>query len=150
MGCGLNALLAQRSANLHGILNGIDPELWNPANDPHLATHFSAQDVAGKREVKAALLKEFGLPAERIERPLIGVVARLAKQKGLDLLSQNPPQFLDLDATLIVAGDGNPQEEDFFAGWRRPILPGWLSESASHRSKPPNSCRVGCISNAKP
>lgn len=114
LGCGLDAVLARRSANLHGILNGIDPELWNPSNDPHLAAHFSAADVAGKREVKAALLKEFGLPAERMERPLIGIVARLAKQKGLDLLSQNPPQFLDLDATLIVAGDGNPQEEDFF------------------------------------
>ena len=70
--------------------------------------------MAGKRICKAALLNEFGLPPERIDRPLIGVVARLATQKGLDLLSQNPQQFLDLDVSLVLMGDGNPQEEDFF------------------------------------
>jgi starch synthase len=113
-GCGLDSLLSRRSADLHGILNGIDADLWDPALDPHLPAHFSKQTLSGKQDVKAALLREFGLPPERISRPLIGVVARLANQKGLDLLSQNPQQFLDLDASLILTGDGNPQEEDFF------------------------------------
>lgn len=113
-GCGLEKLLARRAGNLHGILNGIDADLWNPALDPHLTAHFSKDDVSGKNAVKADLLREFGLPPDRMNRPLIGVVARLAAQKGLDLLSQNPQQFLDLDASLILIGDGNPQEEDFF------------------------------------
>jgi starch synthase len=113
-GCGLEGVLNRRAQHLHGILNGIDTELWNPAQDPFLPAHFSASDLAGKYTCKSALLKEFGLPQDRLNRPLIGVVARLAKQKGLDLLSQNPKQFLDLDASLILMGDGNPQEEDFF------------------------------------
>jgi starch synthase len=113
-GCGLDTLLARRADHLHGILNGIDAELWDPALDPYLNAHFSQDNLTGKGQVKADLLREFGLPPERMNRPLIGVVARLAAQKGLDLLSQNPRQFLDLDVSLIVTGNGNPQEEDFF------------------------------------
>lgn len=122
-GCGLDSVLMRRSAHLHGILNGIDADIWNPATDSHLAAHFSNHDLTGKRAIKAALLGEFGLPAARLNRPLIGVVARLAAQKGLDLLSQNPQQFLDLDATLILLGDGNPHEEDFFR-WFAAAHPG--------------------------
>jgi starch synthase len=114
LGCGMEGILNSRADHLHGILNGIDDDLWNPASDPAIPAHYSLQDLSGKRLVKAALLTELGLPPERIHRPLIGVVARLASQKGLDLLSQNPQQFLDLDASLILIGDGNPQEEDFF------------------------------------
>ncbi len=113
-GCGLETVLRGRGGQLHGILNGIDTELWDSTRDPYLPAHFSKNDLAGKQACKAALLREFGLPPERISRPLIGVVARLAYQKGLDLLSQNPRQFLDLDASLVLIGDGNPQEEDFF------------------------------------
>ena len=113
-GYGLENVLSRRALQLDGILNGIDTDFWNPATDPNLPAHFSAQVLSGKRLVKAALLKEVGLSQERMNRPLIGVVARLASQKGLDLLSQNPQQFLELDASLIVIGDGNPQEEDFF------------------------------------
>ncbi len=113
-GCGLETVLTRRKSDLQGILNGIDADLWDPASDATLPAHFSAADLSGKRACKTALLKEFGLPPERVNRPLIGVVARLAHQKGLDLLSQNPRQFLDLDASLILIGDGNPQEEDFF------------------------------------
>lgn len=113
-GSGLEAVIARRAAHLRGILNGIDDEVWNPATDPSLPYNFSSADLAGKRANKAALLAEFGLPAHRIDRPLIGVVARLTPQKGLDLLSQNPQQFIDLDASLVLIGNGNPQEEDFF------------------------------------
>jgi starch synthase len=113
-GHGLEKVLEGRASHLQGILNGIDMDFWNPATDPNLEDHFSEAELAGKQTVKAALLREVGLAPERMNRPLIGVVARLTSQKGLDLLSQNPQQFLDLDASLIVMGDGNPQEEDFF------------------------------------
>jgi starch synthase len=113
-GCGLDSVLSRRSNVLHGIINGIDTEVWDPATDLHLPANFSLGELAGKQVCKAALLKEFGLPADRIDKPLIGIVSRFANQKGLDLLGQNPLQFLDLDASLVVIGDGNPQEEDFF------------------------------------
>ena len=109
-----NLFSPSRASDLHGILNGIDADLWNPATDPDLRANFSIHDLSGKQTAKRALLEEFALPPERITRPLIGVVARLTAQKGLDLLSQNPQQFLDLDATLILMGDGHPHEEDFF------------------------------------
>jgi len=113
-GWGLETVLAQRNGEFHGILNGIDTDLWDPLKDQYLPAHFTSSEMDGKRACKAALLNEFGLPPERMSRPLIGVVARLAVQKGLDLLSRNPQQFLDLDVSLALIGDGNPQEEDFF------------------------------------
>jgi starch synthase len=110
----MDALLSSRAVHLHSIVNGIDTELWNPSSDPALPAHFSIADLSGKRLVKAALLNELGLPPTRINRPLIGVVARLVHQKGLDLLMENPRQFLDLDLSLALIGDGDPQQEDFF------------------------------------
>src|SRR6266700_7579942 len=88
-GWGLDVLLRSRSAVLSGILNGVDYSQWNPETDPNLPAHYSKADLSGKRICKQALLSEFGFvdPAAQ-DRPLIGMVTRLAGQKGADLIAQ--------------------------------------------------------------
>src|SRR5260370_33764673 len=75
----LDGLLRSRRDVLHGIVNGVDYTKWNPQSDPNLAAHYSAADLSGKQKCKQALLREFGF-AKR--RPVIGVLMRLASQKG--------------------------------------------------------------------
>lgn len=81
-GFGLDGLLRSRSADLVGILNGVDLDEWDPEADPHLPARYSAADLRGKAACKAALQKEFGLPAQA-DRPLFGMVTRLSEQKGI-------------------------------------------------------------------
>jgi starch synthase len=104
-GQGLDALLRQRAADLHGILNGIDVAEWDPATDPHLPAHYTARALAGKARCKAALQRELGLPV-RADAPLAAIVSRLTEQKGFDLLVGALPELLARDAQLVVLGSG--------------------------------------------
>jgi starch synthase len=105
-GEGLDGLLRHRAARLTGILNGIDDAIWNPARDPHLAARFSAGKPAGKQRNKAALQKRFGLPVKS-GIPLIGMVGRLAHQKGVDLFLAALPQLMEHDLQFAILGSGD-------------------------------------------
>ncbi len=86
LGCGLEGLLRKRSADLSGIINGIDDQCWNPATDQFLGHHYDADSfVQGKAACKAALQNELGLATDP-HKPLVGLIGRLAGQKGLDLV----------------------------------------------------------------
>ena len=113
-GCGLDGVLAERSGNLVGILNGIDVEEWNPATDPHLAARFDADDLGGKTRCKAALQQEAGLPV-RPEIPLLTLIARLVPQKGIDVLAHALDAILAWDVQLIMLGSGDSEAERFFS-----------------------------------
>jgi starch synthase len=106
-GFGLDGVLRARSADLYGILNGVDYRDWNPATDPHLTAHYSAGDLSGKRLCKKDLLRDFGLPEKAMDRPLLGMVSRLASQKGTDLILEAAPQFSEenLYFVALAAGD---------------------------------------------
>jgi starch synthase len=82
-GCGLDGLLRFRHFDVHGILNGLDYEVWNPATDRHLATTFDADSLDRRVENKRALQARAGLPQRDV--PLVGIVTRLDVQKGLDI-----------------------------------------------------------------
>jgi starch synthase len=110
-GWGLDPLLRHRERDLVGILNGIDVEAWDPARDPHLPAHYSAADLSGKAACKAALQRELGLPA-RPDVPLVGLVGRLADQKGLDLVVAALPELLACDVQLAVLGTGQKAYEE--------------------------------------
>src|SRR6188474_3649 len=75
-GHGLDWLLRARRDRLAGIANGVDYDIWNPETDPHIAAHFSADDLSGKRECKIDLLRRFALP-EDADRPIIAIISRL-------------------------------------------------------------------------
>ena len=107
-GFGLDGLLRQRAADLSGILNGVEYGGWEPASDPRLPARYTAADTAGKAVCKSELLKEFGLPAPRKDTPLLGLVTRLAGQKGLDILIDALGGIFALGAKIVVLGEGDP------------------------------------------
>ena len=113
-GAGLDGLLRARSAVLYGILNGADYTRWNPATDPHIATHYSEADLSGKRDCKRALLKEFSLPEKAMTRPLLGVVSRFTGQKGCDLIEEIAAELFADDLYLVALGSGEPAYEEAF------------------------------------
>ncbi|MFA5074126.1 MAG: glycogen synthase GlgA [Nitrospirota bacterium] len=104
-GCGLEGVLRNRSHKLHGIMNGIDYHAWDPSCDPDIPKHFDSADLNGKNDCRAALENLTGLP--KSDKPIIGMVTRLADQKGLDILVQALPRIMKLDATLIMLGTGD-------------------------------------------
>ena len=107
-GCGLQGVLAQRRQFLSGIMNGADYGEWDPATDSHLAANYDAETVSqGKPQCKTALQRHFGL-AQEPRRPLLGVVARLVEQKGVDLWVGTAGALLDGGVQLVVLGEGNP------------------------------------------
>jgi starch synthase len=113
-GFGLDGLLHARSSVLTGILNGVDYEEWNPETDTHLAANYSAHDLGGKMECKRDLLAEFNLGEDAMNRPLIGIVSRFARQKGFDLIEQIAQDLLAEDVSLVALGTGERQYEDMF------------------------------------
>lgn len=117
-GCGLDGVLHARSYDLTGILNGIDQRVWDPARDPHLIENYSASDLKPKAECKRFLQRCFGLPEDKPRgkhRPLIGMISRLANQKGLDLLIDVLPRVLaESDAQFVLLGTGQPEYHTFF------------------------------------
>ena len=112
-GMGLEGVIALRRAQMHGILNGIDLEVWNPEDDPHIAAGFSARRPARKAGNRVALARRFGLHAGS-EGPLFCVVSRLTRQKGLDLLLEVLPRLLARGASLALLGSGDPDLESAF------------------------------------
>jgi starch synthase len=117
MGFGFNGVLARRQSDLVGILNGIDTERWNPAADAFVAAPFSARNLAGKRKAKALLLEHAGLPHDKasLARPVIGLIARLTDQKGMDLIAAAADDLMSLDAAWTILGNGEARYEDL---WR--------------------------------
>mgnify|MGYP000934309393 CR=1 FL=1 len=113
-GCGMEGLLAQRAADLIGILNGADYGVWNPAADPHLPHPYEPRDfVAGKAANKAALQRELGLE-ENPDVPLMVIVSRLNDLKGMDMVLAVMPVILRLGAQLALVGTGDRGLEDGF------------------------------------
>jgi starch synthase len=106
LGFGLHGLLATRSGELEGILNGIDPDAWNPATDPCLEATYDAATLARKALNTRALRSRFGLD-DSPGQPLLGVVSRLVPQKGIDLVVEAAARLLALPAQLIVLGTGD-------------------------------------------
>ncbi|MEP6966304.1 MAG: glycogen synthase GlgA, partial [Polaromonas sp.] len=117
-GCGLDGVIRARGADVSGILNGVDGEIWNPASDALTAAPYSADALGGKALCKAALQQELGLTVDATA-PLFAVVSRLTSQKGLDLVLDALPALLDGPAAggaqLAVQGNGDPALETAFA-----------------------------------
>ncbi|MFZ5829720.1 MAG: glycogen synthase GlgA [Planctomycetota bacterium] len=110
LGCGLEGVLQHRRDALSGILNGMDTEEWNPATDPHLPVQYDASTVAQAKPIcKAALQRELGLPMQP-RTPLLGMVSRLADQKGLDILVDVMQRWVQVhDAQWVILGTGQPK-----------------------------------------
>jgi starch synthase len=111
-GMGLDGLLRERQMDLHGILNGIDLDVWDPETDASLIATYSATKLAGKAKNRAELEARFGLT--KSDGPLFCVVSRLTSQKGLDMLLDCLPDLVAQGGRLALLGTGDPQLERAF------------------------------------
>lgn len=115
-GHGLDGVIRARRDVLVGILNGIDTDEWNPAADPFLPQPFDAEHLDRKPASKRALLEAFGLPVQddSLARPIVGMVARMVDQKGLDLIAAAASDLASLDASFVVVGTGDARYQELW------------------------------------
>ena len=111
-GFGLDGLMRAISGRLHGILNGVDYRVWNPATDNYLIENYVPQDLSGKTLCKKDLLERIGLPADLMKRPLAGMVTRLVEQKGCGLLTEAADALFSSGMGLVVLGSGDAVYEN--------------------------------------
>ena len=112
-GADLEGVLARRQSFLTGIINGIDLDEWDPKTDPYLVKNYTWRSPKRKQENKVALQGELGL-AQDSNIPMVGMVTRLARQKGLDLVAHVLEEILKLNLQLVVLGTGEPEYEQMF------------------------------------
>jgi starch synthase len=117
LGFGFDGILRARSADLVGILNGIDYDQWDPERDLNLPVPFSASNMAGKAAAKRKVLETFGLRVTPVlrRRPLVAMISRMVDQKGFDLLDQLSDALPALHASIVLLGSGEPRYE---ARWK--------------------------------
>jgi len=119
LGMGMQEALAKRRNGVIGILNGVDYREWDPRRDPHLAEHFGPTDLRGKIAGKRRLANSIGLDLKP-HQPLVGMVTRLAEQKGIDLLFDALPALLqERDFGYLILGSGDDRYAAFFDGLER-------------------------------
>ena len=109
-GCGMQGLLERRSADLHGVLNGIDTAEWDPASDPRIAQPYDRDRLYLKAANKRALQRRLGLE-ENASVPLAGMVSRLTHQKGVDLVASIADEIAAMPAQLAILGKGEREHE---------------------------------------
>jgi len=113
----LEGVLERRAAVLRGILNGVDYTLWNPATDANLAANYTPAKLAGKRACRADLLRAFGLEKIAGTTPVIGIVSRLARQKGFGIVAQIVEEFARRDVAVVALGTGDATYENLLRDW---------------------------------
>ena len=112
-GEGLDGYLKNEVPRLVGIVNAIDTEAWDPANDPMIAAPYSADDLAGKRAARAALAEEHHLQLGP-KTVIAAMVSRFADQKGVDIVADLVPELFGMDVRLVILGAGDAALEDRF------------------------------------
>lgn len=108
-GCGLEGVLTERRHKLSGIVNGVDYSTWNPATDTLLPMNYDETNVReGKAACKAELQRRFNLPVES-KTPVLGMIARLVEQKGIELVLKSADELFQRPAQLVILGEGEPE-----------------------------------------
>jgi len=130
-GCGIDQILRMESGKVSGIVNGIDTDLYNPETDALLEYHFNKTDLSEKAKNKAKLQERVGLPV-RSDVPMIGIVSRLTRQKGFDVVVEELHQLLQKDIQIVLLGTGDPGFENAFA-WFGQAYPDKLSAKNKKR-----------------
>lgn len=114
-GFGLDGVLRARSGTVTGILNGVDYNEWSPEKDKLIVRQYSADNLAGKKECKYDLLRQFGIEnPQTVELPVIGIVSRFAAQKGFDLIAEIAEDLVRLPVIFTILGSGDKQYQDLF------------------------------------
>ena len=118
----MEGLLRARRENLSGVLNGLDITEYDPASDPLIPQRYTAEDLSGKKECKAALQRELGLEVQP-DTPIVAIISRLSSQKGLDLVDRVISEIMEENLQLVVLGLGEARYVDLFS-WAEQRYPG--------------------------
>ena len=111
-GMTLDEVLRKRAADLRGILNGVDYQQWNPANDGNIAAHYTPENLSGKAECRRDLLHAFGAGRVDDATAVLGMVTRLTTQKGLDLIGEITEPLMQENVVLVALGNGEEYYEN--------------------------------------
>ncbi|MBI4388697.1 MAG: glycogen synthase GlgA [Nitrospinae bacterium] len=112
-GFGLDGVLRKRGKDLSGILNGADYREWDPARDPLIKKNYGPGSLAGKIACKKDLIRKFSLKVDE-KAPIVSMVTRLSRQKGIDLVMEGADALLKAGAAFTLLGSGDPAYQDFF------------------------------------
>jgi starch synthase len=118
-GFGLEGLLRKRKRDLHGVINGIDYEEWDPSRDKFLSAKYSYDNISGKAFCKKELMRSLFRPLDNFDAesiPLIGMVGRLSAQKGLDLVIESVDELVSFGVNLVILGNGDESFHKKFSG----------------------------------
>ncbi len=110
-GCGLEGILNKRRPVLRGILNGADYEVWNPSGNRFLPCCYDPDNLDGKKVCKQELIREMFLSDMLEDRPLLGFIGRIRRQKGIDLLIDLIPRLMRQGLGIVILGEGNLEFE---------------------------------------
>jgi starch synthase len=113
-GFGMEGILTERKDDLFGVLNGVDYDIWSPEKDELIPYNYSSDALANKKKNREALLRYSGLIENGKRIPIIGVISRLADQKGFDLIQKIADKLFALDIKFILLGTGNQNYHTLF------------------------------------
>ncbi|MEW6386893.1 MAG: glycogen synthase GlgA [Thermodesulfobacteriota bacterium] len=133
-GYGMEGILQSRAEALFGIINGVDYRDWNPETDALLPATFSAGDLKGKEKNKKALMAAFGLSKDLAKAPILGIISRLADQKGFDLVAAVMPELMARKVMVVILGTGEEKYHDWLAE-EAPKYPGQLGVKIAFDNK---------------
>jgi len=108
----MDGLLRERSTDLHGIVNGISFDDFNPQTDPRIYKNYSSKTINHKKDNTYSLQREVGLPVKDV--PVIGLISRLVSQKGLDIIAEVLDEIMSRDIQFVLLGSGDPSYEEIF------------------------------------
>ncbi len=111
LGCGMDGVLRHRADRLTGILNGIDTGEWDPETDRRIPARYSSRDMSGKDRCRATLIKQFGMDPDS-PGLLVGMLGRMAAQKGWQLILDAASAVLENGTRLVLMGSGHPEYEE--------------------------------------
>lgn len=113
-GYGLEGVLHDRRNVLYGVINGVDYDIWSPKTDRLIVQQYDVDTINEKQVNKDALLRTVGLSLERSRKPLIGIISRLADQKGFDLIEEISEELFAMDVTFVLLGTGQEKYHELF------------------------------------
>jgi starch synthase len=115
-GFGLDGVLRKRSADLSGVVNGIDTEEWDPQSDILIPSRYDSSDLSGKTECRKRLIRECALGSGEKNAPVVSMLGRLSSQKGIDIFLEAAEEIISMGARLVILGKGDERYQGLIAG----------------------------------
>ena len=142
-GCGMDGILKTREADIYGIVNGADYRKWDPRVDKYLTENYDPETIVKKFACKTDLVDAVNLPVETQKRPLVGIISRLAEQKGIDLIVEAAEEIINLGASVVVLGTGDRKYNKLCEDMARKY-PDYISSHIKFDNELAHKIEAGC------